>query len=160
MHASERLGALAERINREHARRHLEPHEWGRAFTRLCEIRGVKVGQGARNDQTSATVAEVAAELGVDDRTARHRTKLARWYEELSPEGVAAFDAAVARIECEVWLGRWLEQNSRKPQEGRPRKASHDGTLLKDLGNPECLVPVAVAAHCGVVRRILRGSAL
>jgi 16S rRNA G966 N2-methylase RsmD len=42
----------------------------------------VKVGQGKRNDKTSATVAEVAQELGVATRTARYRLKIA---EQLSP---------------------------------------------------------------------------
>ena len=58
------------------ARRHLDPIAWGRAFARLLEVRGVHAGQGARNDRTSATVAEVAAEVGVPERTARYRMGL------------------------------------------------------------------------------------
>lgn len=58
-------------------RRHLGPVTWGQAFQRLCELRGVKLAQGARNDVTSAKVAEVTADLGVPYRTARRRVQLA-----------------------------------------------------------------------------------
>jgi len=58
-------------------RRHLGPIGWARAFERLAEVRGIRLSQGARND-TSATVAEVATEVGVPERTARWRVKLAR----------------------------------------------------------------------------------
>ncbi len=65
-------------------RRHLDPHEWGLIFKRMLEERGLKRGQGARNDQeTSATIAEVAKEVGVSERTARHRVALADSYEAL-----------------------------------------------------------------------------
>lgn len=55
-------------------RRHLTPDQWGEMFRTYCEVKGVKTGKGARNDKTSATVAEVAVkEFGVPARTARHR---------------------------------------------------------------------------------------
>lgn len=75
------------------ARRHLDPHRWGSAFRQLLEQRGVAVGQGARNDQTSATVAEVAAELGVSERTARSRLAEDRVYRSLPDEHRARVDA-------------------------------------------------------------------
>jgi hypothetical protein len=53
-------------------RRHLDPATWGALFEQLCAARGVRVGQGVRN-ATSASMSEVAAELGVSDRTARRR---------------------------------------------------------------------------------------
>ncbi len=64
-------------------RRHLGQISWANAFSKLCEIRGVKLGQGKRNDgrsckATSVTVAEVAEEVGVAERTARRRLELAR----------------------------------------------------------------------------------
>ena len=60
-------------------------HYWGKAFADLCKAKGVKTKQGARNDKsTSATVAEVAKELGVSERTARRRMKDARDYETLN----------------------------------------------------------------------------
>jgi ParB-like chromosome segregation protein Spo0J len=65
------------------ARRQLDPVRWGQVFATLLEERGVRHGQGRRNDRTSATVAEVAAAVGVSERTARHRVRLARQYEEL-----------------------------------------------------------------------------
>lgn len=58
-------------------RRQLGPKSWGDAFRELLETRGVKTGSGARNDSTSATVAEVAKERGVSERTARNRMNLA-----------------------------------------------------------------------------------
>lgn len=59
-------------------RRQLGPLSWAAAFRRYCEMRGVATGQGARNDlqdggDTSDSLAEVAAELGVSERTARRR---------------------------------------------------------------------------------------
>ncbi len=67
-------------------RRHMGPIAWAGAFRRLAEVRGVKLGQGARNDRTSGTAPEVgrrsdvavlATELGVDPSTARRRLRLA-----------------------------------------------------------------------------------
>ena len=70
-------------------RRHLEPWRWGRAFKQLLEVRGVKRGKGGDRKSTATvavdTVAETAGELGVSDRTARHRLALADVFEaELS----------------------------------------------------------------------------
>jgi N6-adenosine-specific RNA methylase IME4 len=79
----------SEQEKREHvikinlARRHFDAIRWGRAFARLLEERGIHKGQGARNDHTSATVAEVAAEVGVPERTARARVAQARKYDEI-----------------------------------------------------------------------------
>ncbi|MDA8310264.1 MAG: DNA methyltransferase [Actinomycetota bacterium] len=67
-------------------RRHMGPIAWADAFRRLADVRGVKLGQGARNDRTSDSVSEVArpidlsalaTELGVNPRTARRRLRLA-----------------------------------------------------------------------------------
>ena len=74
------------------ARRHLDPIEWGQAFKRLLEERGVQRGKGKVNQHTvaSATVAEAAAELGVPERTARHRLAQADKMEELPVEAQEA----------------------------------------------------------------------
>jgi hypothetical protein len=58
------------------------------AFKKLLALRGVKRGKGGnRGNQHLATatvaVAKVAAELGVSERTARHRVALADAYEAL-----------------------------------------------------------------------------
>jgi len=72
-------------------RRNLGPVAWALAFRQLAETRGVQLGQGARNDRTSDSVAEVgpssrdtaasvaalAIEIGVSPRTARRRLRLA-----------------------------------------------------------------------------------
>jgi len=57
---------------------HLGPNSWGIAFKRLLEVEGLRLGQGARNDQTSDNLSEVAEEQGVDERTARRRLALAQ----------------------------------------------------------------------------------
>lgn len=77
---------MSEPAKREHAirlnlaRRQLDPFRWGLIFDELLTSRGIASGQGARNDRrsTSATVAEVASELGVAPRTARYRLRVAR----------------------------------------------------------------------------------
>jgi hypothetical protein len=64
-------------------RRHLADWQWGKAFKQLCEQKGARLGQGARNDKTSATVAEVAKEIGIPTRTAERRVKAAETFESL-----------------------------------------------------------------------------
>lgn len=62
------------------ARRHLNPLRWGQVFSRLLEERGVATGQGSsaakRADSQSARIADIAAEVGVPVRTARHRVSV------------------------------------------------------------------------------------
>ena len=56
---------------------------WAEAFENLLKVRGVERGQGTRNDKTtSATVAQVAKEIGVSRRTAFRRLHTA---EKLNP---------------------------------------------------------------------------
>lgn len=76
-----RFASEAER--KEHAlklnllRRHIDAVTWAEAFEQLLDLRGVKRGQGARNDKpTSATIAQVAEELGVPRRTAFQRLQV------------------------------------------------------------------------------------
>ena len=74
---------LTDAEKREHAfklnllRRHLGPIAWAEAFRGLLESRGVEHGSGARNDLTSLTIGQVAAELGVRRATAFSRLALA-----------------------------------------------------------------------------------
>jgi site-specific DNA-methyltransferase (adenine-specific) len=58
-------------------RRHLGPISWAEAFKKLCEVRGVKLQQGSRNDLKGTSVAEIACELGVSRRSAQRRLRLA-----------------------------------------------------------------------------------
>lgn len=71
------------------ARRHMDGIRWGRAFAKLLEERGVVTQRGPkpRDAFNSATVAEIAAELGVPERTARFRLEAARECDAL-PEPV------------------------------------------------------------------------
>jgi site-specific DNA-methyltransferase (adenine-specific) len=80
----------SEQAKREHviklnlARRHLDPIRWGQAFALLLEGRGVHTARGPKPDEAiSDTVSEIAAELGVHERTARRRLEKARAYEAL-----------------------------------------------------------------------------
>lgn len=74
---------MSEAQKREHVlklnllRRQLGPIAWADAFRTLAEARGIRLGQGQRNGRTSDTMSEVAAELGVTERTARRRLNLA-----------------------------------------------------------------------------------
>jgi transposase-like protein len=60
-------------------RRQLDGATWGTLFKQLLEARGIKRGQGSRNDRqpTSLTMSEVAKEVGVPASTARRRLKKA-----------------------------------------------------------------------------------
>ena len=56
-------------------RRHMTVTNWAAAFEQLLEIRGVKRMPGPKGD--AATVAAIAKELGVPERTARCRLEWA-----------------------------------------------------------------------------------
>jgi len=74
---------LTEAQKREHVltvnllRRHLDGVAWGKAFAMLLKERGVRRGAGQRNDRTSLTVRQVAAEVGVSKATAFRRLRQA-----------------------------------------------------------------------------------
>lgn len=107
---------LSDTEKREHVlkmnliRRHLGPVSWAMLFRQLLDDRGVIKEQGARNDLTSATVAEVAEELGVPERTARWRLAQA---EQLAPHPEIA--QAVDRGEMPVKKGLTLIAAKREP---------------------------------------------
>lgn len=74
-------------------RRHLLPHQAGRVYAKILEQRGVKRGQGRRNDKaTSPTVGEVASDLGVPISTFERHLAAAETYEQLEPATKAAVD--------------------------------------------------------------------
>lgn len=57
-------------------RRHMDEVTWAEAFRRLADARGVELGKRGpkpKGKAKTATVAELAAEVGVNERTARHR---------------------------------------------------------------------------------------
>jgi hypothetical protein len=58
-------------------RRHVGPLQWARAFQKLREARGIKGGaKHNRHTPRPATIAALAAEVGVKERTARDRLQL------------------------------------------------------------------------------------
>ena len=101
-----------EQEKREHViklnlcRRHLEPHEWGMAFEKLLEERGVCRGAGKRSDlTTSATIAEVSDEVGVPERTAYHRLAQADTYRSLpidEKEQVDRGETTISKVAKEI----------------------------------------------------------
>ena len=72
------------------ARRHMEPWQWGIAFKRLLDERGVKRGRGGdrKSSATSAldTANAIAAELGVPLDTAKKRIAQADAFESFARE--------------------------------------------------------------------------
>lgn len=107
---------LTEDAKREHVlklnllRRHLTPIKWAQAFERLAEVRGVRLGVQGRQEEKTATVAVLAAEVGVSERTARDR--LALWDEvKGDPDLVAELDENPAK-----------EKNVRREKRERARK--------------------------------------
>lgn len=110
------------------ARRHLDPLRWGQAFAKLLDIQGVRRGQGVRNDRsTSATVAEVASDVGVSERTARHRLKL-----------LDDFDSLPLRERKNVEQGDKTLKNAlvdahRNRQKNRARRLAKNSKLPPDV---------------------------
>ena len=74
------------------ARRHLSPIEWGGAFKTLLAERGVKRDKRGPKlvKANSASVAEIAEDCGVPERTARYRMAQHDAYEKL-PKGAHIF---------------------------------------------------------------------
>lgn len=122
----------SEQEKREHVlkinlvRRHLDPLRWGQVFAKLLTEKGVQTGQGARNDvtangtdgSTSATVAEVAAEVGTPERTARQRVAVARKYDALPKKQKQAVDKG------EKTVHKAHREQQRKKKQKKPKKQS------------------------------------
>jgi hypothetical protein len=68
-------------------RRHLDLVTWGEFFQRYCEARGARIGTQGRQSEKTDNVSVLAAELGVQERTARRRLEAAR-LPEASAQGV------------------------------------------------------------------------
>jgi site-specific DNA-methyltransferase (adenine-specific) len=101
-------------------RRQLGPVAWAEAFGRLRKARGVQDGPGRPLDSyNSATVAELAAELGVPERTARRRMKLAADLAD-HPDLAARVDAGELAASRARELARKQEQQEDNVQPGVP----------------------------------------
>ena len=144
----------SEQAKREHvikinlARRHFDPVRWGQAFALLLEERGGKAKQGARNDRTSATVAEVAAELGVPERTAQRRLRKARQYEALPAPARAQVDAGEVTV---AQATREVERQAKR--EGLVAKAEAAPPPSPDGPAPWRIVQGDCRAHLGITER-------
>lgn len=100
-------------------RRHLGPVSWADGFRRLADIRGVadRLGSdGGRPKENTATVAALAREVGVPERTARHRLQVA---EELAPHPDLAEKVDTGQMEVKraqrVIRERAAEERRRQP---------------------------------------------
>lgn len=119
----------SEEQKREHAlklnilRRQMGPVSWGEAFQKLLEVRGVQTGPGARNDRrTSATVAEVAEELGVPERTAYYRVQVAKELAE-HPDLRQAADSGEMSVKEAVSEKKKRERTTQRVQRESDRAA-------------------------------------
>lgn len=117
-------------------RRQLGPITWAQAFQRLCELRGIRLGQGGdRRSTDSVSVGradELARELGVTARTARRWTALAA---ELKPHpdlagAVDAGELSAKEARAEVKSRRLAEQRKNAERKGR-RAALPAGVEIK-----------------------------
>ncbi len=105
----------SEEEKREHViklnlcRRHLDGIRWGQAFSMLMKERGIETRTGPKGKAAAditATVAEIAKELGVSDRTARHRVKQADDYEALPTKRREAIDKGETTLGKELKVKR------------------------------------------------------
>jgi modification methylase len=94
-------------------RRHLGPVAWADSFTQLAASRGVRLGSGPQAAKT-ATVAVLAREVGVTDRTARHRLQVAA--------AVADDPLLAARVDAGDVSGKEAIQQKRNQRRAENRR--------------------------------------
>lgn len=142
----------------------MKPHEWGAAFKKLLEERGVKTGQGARNDRTSAKVAEVAKEVGVPERTAQRRLEQAKLYESLPPAKLRAEDArkwtqakvAAALGVAQQTVSDWFDDATNRKS---PNGCAPDARVkVNPRAKPAIAARVAACMPRSISRTILRSA--
>ncbi len=85
------------------ARRHLDPVRWGLAFKMLIAERGARPGEGG-DRKSPATVAgdaiaDIAEEVGVSERTARHRVAQANVYKALPAKDRKRVESGEATVQ-------------------------------------------------------------
>lgn len=122
------------------ARRHLDGYRWGQAFKMLAEERGIRRGKGKGDphaaESKTATVAVLAEELGVSDRTARHRVAQADYYEALPKSDRKAIDE-----------GKKTFQEVKKESKKRERRKKRAKRLKAIADVP----PLAKGPRCSVI---------
>lgn len=152
-------------------RRHLKPHEKGKALAAFMEHVGAKKRSGPGQPKkesttmvdTPKTLPQVAAKLGIPEQTARNHIRAAEDYDAADPEARAKVDAGEitpkqARVETERKEKRYDAQEN--PPAPHKQKSQLDALLdcvqgienviekaLKD--NPEIRKPL-----CGQLRAI------
>lgn len=128
--------ALAsERDKREHVRkinllrRNLDPVTWAEQFQAMLEERGVERRRGPkRHDGIAETVSEIAAELGVHERTARNRMSLL-----VAPDDVKE----------QVRSGEMAEKEARR-RTSKARRRAETAAAAQALAAHRREVPVSV----------------
>ncbi len=85
-------------------RRQMDDEAWSDAFERLAELRQVRLGKGGdRKSEPTATMAvDLAAELGVSERTARRKRRNAKRIKQLRDDGHADLAEQVKAREIDL----------------------------------------------------------
>jgi ParB-like chromosome segregation protein Spo0J len=123
-------------------RRHMDPIRWGQTFTLLLEERGVRTGKGGDRKSTDTvsvdTVSEIAAELGVNERTARRRVRAANDYESLPAKVRKKVDAG------EITLREGKAEVKKAKKNAAREAAAAEGAIVS--------LPDGYEVHCGDFR--------
>lgn len=114
------------------ARRHLDPLQWGMAFDLLLAVRGVRRGGGgdhkSQDRDQSATIALCSEEVGVPERTAKHRLAMADAYEALPKKERDAVDTDKKTLkEAKRDVKKTKREADRKKRAVEAKKATRDG---------------------------------
>lgn len=113
-------------------RRHLGPISWAESFKKLAEVRGVRLGRGGDRKSTATvavdTVQDLAAEVGVADRTARYRLNLA---EELATEPDLAGRVDAGEMDAKKALRQKRERDQRRKSEEQPPVTHEEAAALQ-----------------------------
>lgn len=99
-------------------RRHLGPISWSESFKKLAEVRGIELNaKHNRHTPRAATVAALADEVGVPERTARYRMRLA---EDLQAAPDLALKVDKGEMEAKRALRVKREREARARTEDQP----------------------------------------
>ena len=112
----------------------MDPITWAEAFEKLAEAKGVQLDETHnRYTPRTATVAALAKEVGVPERTARRRLQ---WAEELKPhlemkEKVKKGELSAGQVVYAISL-RWNRQR-RKLSEDRAANSGRQCVLINSI---------------------------
>lgn len=141
----------SDKERKEHAltlnlmRRQLGPISWAESFKKLAEVRGVELRKtGPKPRGISATVAEIADEVGVPERTARYRMRLAEDLQD-APDLALKVDKGEMEAKRALRVKREREVRARTEEQPPVREIEVGGAEIRhcdfrDLDLPESSV--------------------